>query len=471
MLAMCLESWTLGGHFPVVICIRHWWCTGRLWCWLLSFLGLIFGLTHWWHLLMGAKHKVKVSVDHANLTYYRHPQKVNWQVAHYIATLADYDINLVHRAGKLNKADALSRQPDYNNGHKDNADITALPDNLFVRHLETLDIHDCIQEWHVVNTMSPLHPALTLIDGVKYYRSKIFVPEDLELWWELLKVYHDTISAGHPGASLTLASLEQDYWWPQMNDFIQSYVKGCAMCQYNKSDTHPNKPPMFPISVEAATLPFQTVTVDWITKLPLSNGYDSILTITNHNCSKAMIFILCNEASLGEKMVELYIWNVAVHFGIPWKLISDHDPCLTSEFFQLLCDLYGIWWNISTTYHPQTDGQSEQTNQTLETFIRIFCNEQQSNWASLLPIAQYSLNCQPSHMTHTALFKALMGYIPMIHQNAPISHSPNQQERIKHVFLTRQRIQANITLAQEQMIKLMRFRAYAAGDKVWIGKI
>ena len=79
------------------------------------------------------------------------------------------------------------------------------------------------------------------------------------------------------------------------------------MCQYNKSDTHPNKPPMFPISVEAATLPFQTVTVDWITKLPLSNGYDSILTITNHNCSKAMIFILCNEASLGEKMVELYI--------------------------------------------------------------------------------------------------------------------------------------------------------------------
>lgn len=90
---------------------------------------------------MGAKHKVKVFVDHANLTYYRHPQKVNHWVTQYIATLADYDIDLVHRAGKLNKADALSRQPDYNDGQEDNADVTALPDVLFICHLEMIDVH------------------------------------------------------------------------------------------------------------------------------------------------------------------------------------------------------------------------------------------------------------------------------------------------------------------------------------------
>lgn len=77
--------------------------------WDQEFLGLIFGLTHWQHLLMGAKHKVKVFVDHANLAYYRHPQKVNHWIARYITTLTDYDIDLVHRAEKLNKANALSR--------------------------------------------------------------------------------------------------------------------------------------------------------------------------------------------------------------------------------------------------------------------------------------------------------------------------------------------------------------------------
>ena len=253
-----------------------------------------------------------------------------------------------------------------------------------------------------------------------------------------------------------------------MANFIWSYVKGCTICQSNKSNTHPYKLPMLLISVEAGALPFQTVTVDWIMKLPPSNGFNLIFTITDHNCSKAMVFITCNEASLVEKMVELYMWNVAVHFGIPQKLVSDHDPHLTSKFFQSLCNSYGIQWNTSMAYHPQTDGQSEQTNQMLETFLRIFCDEQQNNWARLLPITQYSLNCHTSHMTHIAPFEALMGYIPMIHQNTPISCFPNQQERIKHIFLIRQKVQANITLAQEQMTKLMKFRAYATGDKVWL---
>ena len=71
-----------------------------------------------------------------------------------------------------------------------------------------------IWERHIVSTMTPLHPTLTLVDGIGHYSTKIFVPEDLDLQCELLKVYHDAISAGHPGAASTLASLERDYWWP-----------------------------------------------------------------------------------------------------------------------------------------------------------------------------------------------------------------------------------------------------------------
>ena len=137
-----------------------------------------------------------------------------------------------------------------------------------------------------------------------------------------------------------------------MADFVYSYVKGCVVCQLNKLNTHSNKPPVFPISIEANTLPFQTVMIDWITKLPPSDGFDLILTVTDYDCSKAMVFIPCNEASSAEKMMKLYLKNVAVHFRIPQKLVSDCDPCLTSEFFKALCDLYDIQRNTSTAYYP-----------------------------------------------------------------------------------------------------------------------
>ena len=108
-------------------------------------------------------------------------------------------------------------------------------------------------------------------------------------------------------------------------------------------------------------------------------GYDSILTITNHDCSKAVIFIPCKEAMGTEELTKLYFKQVFPHYGVLKKIISDRDPRLTFQLAKDICTEIGIQQNVSTTYHPQTDGQSEQTNQTLETYLRIFCNEQQTD--------------------------------------------------------------------------------------------
>jgi hypothetical protein len=99
--------------------------------WDREFLGIIFGLTYWRHLLSGTKHPVKVFTDHANLLHYRHPQKVNWRIARYILTLADYNIQIQHCPGPQNRADALSRRPDYDQGEEDNEDVVPLPPYLF----------------------------------------------------------------------------------------------------------------------------------------------------------------------------------------------------------------------------------------------------------------------------------------------------------------------------------------------------
>ena len=111
-----------------------------------------------------------------------------------------------------------------------------------------------------------------------------------------------------------------------MKDFITQYVKGCAVCQMNKVNTHPTRPPIYPITTNPDVLPFQVITLDFVTKLPISEGFNSILTITDHDCSKASIFIPCNEQITAEETAALYAKHVVPHYGIPTRVISDRDP-------------------------------------------------------------------------------------------------------------------------------------------------
>jgi len=166
--------------------------------------------------------------------------------------------------------------------------------------------------------------------------------EDNNLRRELVHTYHNTPTAGHARASTTLFSISRDYWWPNMKHFVTAYIRGCATCQSNKANTQPNKPPLFPITPECNALPFQTIAVDWITKLPQSNNYNSIMTVTDHDCTKAMVFIPCKEMMGTEEMVELYTRNIVVHYGLPNKIISDRDPRLTADLFKELYHTFGV---------------------------------------------------------------------------------------------------------------------------------
>ena len=114
--------------------------------WDQEFLGPIFGLTYWRHLLSRTKQPVKVFVDHANLLHYQHPQKINRRIARYILTLVDYNIQIQHRPGPQNRADAFSQRPDYNQGEEDNRDITPLPPYLFGEHVRTMALDAIVEE-------------------------------------------------------------------------------------------------------------------------------------------------------------------------------------------------------------------------------------------------------------------------------------------------------------------------------------
>ena len=164
--------------------------------------------------------------------------------------------------------------------------------------------------------------------------------------------------ASHPGIIKTTQLINNDYWWPGMKTTVTSYIKGCALCQSRKNNPMNPKPLLFPITSDLYTLLFTTIALDFIVKLLQSNHYDTILTITD-TFSKAFIFIPCNKTVDAEQTASLYATHVLTHYGLPSQVISDQDPCFTSTFTQELCKLLQIKQNISTMYHPQTDGQSE----------------------------------------------------------------------------------------------------------------
>ena len=152
------------------------------------------------------------------------------------------------------------------------------------------------------------------------------VTGDIDEKRTLIKAKHDLPVHGHPGISKTVQIVERTHWWPQMKQDVIDYVKGCADCQRMKVNNRPTKAPLQPIYPRPEAMPFETVTLDFIVKLPVSSGYDSILTITDHDCTKASVFIPCNEEITAEGTAALYLKHVFVHYGLPAKMISDRDP-------------------------------------------------------------------------------------------------------------------------------------------------
>jgi Integrase zinc binding domain/Chromo (CHRromatin Organisation MOdifier) domain len=304
-----------------------------------------------------------------------------------------------------------------------------------------------------------------------------------DLWWKgdalivvgnddlkrgVISLFHDHIAAGHPGIAKTTQNIAQYYWWPGMRDHITQYIKGCATCQMNKINTNPMKPPLYPITPVTDALPFQTIALDFITKLPESDGYDTILTITDHDCSKASIFIPCKETIDSKGVAHLYAQHVVPHYGTPKKVISDRDTRFTSNFTTELCKTLGIKQNISTAYHPQTDGQSERTNQSLEQYLRIMCANDQHTWNRWLPLAQYVRNSWPSSTTKKTPYELILGYTPTVYQPTRLSSVPGVTERLQKIQEHRKAALEALQATQNKMIKETRYKPFKEGNKVWL---
>ena len=137
---------------------------------------------------------------------------------------------------------------------------------------------------------------------------------------------------------------------------------------------HLNTTSLQPISPDPQAQPFSTIAINFIVKLPETRGYDLVLTITDYDCTKAVVLLPCKEDMGLLDIAKLYLERVFPFAGLPEKVISDRDPRFTFKIFKEVCELLEVKQNIGSTYHPQTDGQSKKTNQYVETALWIFGN-------------------------------------------------------------------------------------------------
>src|SRR5712672_3911380 len=326
-----------------------------------------------------------------------------------------------------------------------------------------------MKDWedaHGVTTVSTLKPPQGEIPGWRK-DVKLAIPPNLSRRREIMRVVHEGLLTGHPGRDETIAQTQRNYWWPDMQAWITEYVQGCAMCQQNKIITHRTCPTMYKIPTDPAALPFQQIAMDLIIGLPESNRHASILTIVDHGCSRAAVFLPCTREISGPKIAQLYFDNVYRWFGLPKKIISDRDPRFTSHFGKALAAKLGITQNLSTAFHPQTDGLSERKNQWIEQYLHLLTTAQQDDWDEWLTIASAVHNDRTNSTLGMTPNEALFGFHPNLYPRTSVD-TPNEMVENHLGLLEQKRAQATAAINKAARTPHVIENIFRVNDQVWL---
>jgi RNase H-like domain found in reverse transcriptase/Reverse transcriptase (RNA-dependent DNA polymerase)/Integrase zinc binding domain/Chromo (CHRromatin Organisation MOdifier) domain len=410
-------------------------------------LAIIKAITHWRPYLIWTKEPFTILTDHANLLHWKSPRKLNRRTARWHGELQDYNFKLQHVPGKLHTAaDALSRPTGADEGKEDNQQMTMIPEAAFIRIMgpdsdgsieHTITIvqnhnRSLMEEWTGIYPIERIdNPGEPFWRDIKSRR--LVIPPDQGLKRELMNIWHEGAVNGHPGRDETIRRINKEYFWPGAKTWITDYIKGCATCQQNKNLTHRVKTPLFRIPSSINAKPFSHIAMDLITGLPESNGHDAILTIVDHGCSRAAIFLPCSTTITGTGIAQLYLKHLFRRFRIPQKIISDRDPRFTSHFARELTKGLGISQNLSTAFHPQTDGLSERANQWVEQYLRLI-TANQNEWSRWLPMATAVHNNSKNSTTGFAPSELLIGWEPpLTTEQRPESRNQTAEEYLSNM--------------------------------------
>lgn len=450
-------------------------------------LAIVTAFKEWRRYLEGARHKVTVLCDHKNLQYFTTSRTLNRRQARWSLLLADFDFEITFRPGRLQgKPDALSRRPEYQpkrgDGTEDQRKIPLLKTTQL--RLQALiatpktTLSDQIRQ-HLKNdpTAEEIRQQLRDNDspfeekeGLILRKQKIYLPST-PLRLKVLTERHDSPAAGHFGIHKTLELVSRDFWWPGWRKFVKDYVKSCDACARAKTSRHQPHGLLQPLPVPEG--PWNSISMDFISDLPVSKGHDTILVVVDR-FTKMAHFIACNKNISAEETAELVLRHVVRLHGLPNDIVTDRGTQFTSKFWSRLFELFGTQIKLSTAFHPQSDGQTERVNQILEQYLRCYINYQQDNWTSCLPMAEFAYNNAEHTSTKQTPFHANYGYHPRLSVNSPRKPvNPAAENYIETLQQNRRTLKEELKRAQDSYKKFADNKrqkppTIRPGDLVWL---
>ncbi|GJV81498.1 putative reverse transcriptase domain-containing protein, partial [Tanacetum coccineum] len=245
------------------------------------------------------------------------------------------------------------------------------------------------------------------VDGTLCLNGRSWLPCYGDLRTVIMHESHKSKYSIHPGSDKMYQDMKKLYWWPNMKADIATYVSKCLTCARVKAEHQ--RPSGLLVQPEIPQWKWDNITMDFITKLPKSSqGYDTIWVIVDR-LTKSAIFVPMRETDPMEKLARMYLKEVVTRHGIPVSIICDRDPRFASNFWRSLQKALGTNLDMSTAYHPQTDGQSERTIQTLEDMLRACVIDFGNGWVKHLPLVEFSYNNSYHASIKAAPFEALYG--------------------------------------------------------------
>jgi len=287
-------------------------------------------------------------------------------------------------------------------------------------------------------------------DGLVLKEGKIYVPEEA-LRVEVIRWHHDTAVGGHGGRWKTTELVGRNYWWPGMTKEVAKYVEGCDLCQRHKNQVEAPAGKLMPNSIPKK--PWRHISADFIVKLPLAQGYDAILVVCDQ-LTKMVHFIPTTEKTSAVGLARLFRDNVWKLHGLLESIILDRGVQFTAGMMKELNERLGIRTKLSTAYHPQIDEQTEQVNQELEQYLRMFVDHRQEQWPKWLGTAEFAYNNKKHTVTQILLFEANYGLSPRMgfegRRGKRFEAAGEFTERMRQV---QEEVKAALGKAQEEMRK------------------
>jgi hypothetical protein len=300
----------------------------------------------------------------------------------------------------------------------------------------------------------------------------IVVPDDAALRDKIIAAHHDSPYSGHQGRDKTAELVTRRYWWYGVKQAVAKYCAQCHHCQMNKSTN--TKPAGKLVPLQVPDRPWASISVDFITGLPKCSEmqYNSI-TVFVDRFTKMVHYVPCRDTMSAEHFAQLFLQNVFRLHGLPLEIISDRDPKFTSKFWREVTAALDVRRCLSTAFHPQSDGQTERMNRTLEEMLRHYITPLRGDWVKVLPILEFAYNNAHNSVTKTSPFKLYTNLQPLCPNSTLEERTfavPDAKRFVSEHFDLLQRAKQYLLDAQSRMKSLAdrgrRDLTFKAGDLV-----